>query len=211
FSMILLLFAPLLLVSLASAKTKCVDGEDNKLSMHDLFDGKKDIVFEDFVMLTYDNLKRPSCAGKGKGRIVLPGYYKFMSGKIRVKRAQSIVGAAHLGFNLEKNSMFIGTVCKNGQSANAFVGDELCKVDLFSLASPSAFKQFQKEGTTDIMDLPGDWGDMKPMIRQDNPYIEGEWKVSVALNMAGSSFAGVKIGDGWIEVSTEDVAKKTEF
>ncbi|GMR37649.1 hypothetical protein PMAYCL1PPCAC_07844, partial [Pristionchus mayeri] len=208
--MIVLLLAAPLLLSLVSAKSKCVDGMDNVLKMHDMFQGKKDIVFEDFILLTYDNLKRPSCAGKGKGKVVLPGYYKFASGKIRVKKEVPMVGATNLNFNLEKNSMFIGVVCKNGQSNNAFVGDDLCNVDLFSLASPAAFKQFQKEGVKDILELPGDWGEMKPMIRQDNPYVEyfkilqGEWKVSVALTMAGSSFAGVNIGDGWIDVSTED-------
>ncbi|KAF8363744.1 dct-18 [Pristionchus pacificus] len=207
--MLLILLSPLFLAALSTASTsksssKCVDGVHNRLRMHDMFKGQKDVVFEDFVMLTYDNRKRPSCTTSGVGKVVLPGYYKFMSGKIRVKKQGSIVGAAHLHFNLEKNSMFVGTVCLNGKSANAFVGDELCNVDLFSLASPAAFKQFQRVGVTDIMDLPGDWGEMKPMIRQDNPYIEGEWKVSVALAMAGSSFAGVTIGDGWIEVATVD-------
>lgn len=50
-----------------------------------IFAGKKDVVFEDFIMFTYDSLKRPSCAGKGKGKVVLPGYYRFASGEKEIR------------------------------------------------------------------------------------------------------------------------------
>ncbi|GMT15492.1 hypothetical protein PFISCL1PPCAC_6789, partial [Pristionchus fissidentatus] len=201
-----LLLLPLLTVGVASAK--CVDGENNRMKLYDLYDGKKDVAFEDFEILTYDNLKRPTCNDKGKGSIVLPGHFQLLSGKVRVKKTIPITGAAHLGFNLEKNSYMIGTVCKNGQSNNAFVPDEFCHVDVFSIVHPKVLKKFQHEGVYDIFDIPGDWREMKPMPTQDNPYIEGEWKVSATVNMAGSAIAGMKVGDGWIEVATKDAAKE---
>ncbi|GMR44370.1 hypothetical protein PMAYCL1PPCAC_14565, partial [Pristionchus mayeri] len=209
-NLFLLLASPLIVASLGSAG--CVDKVDNVLKLHDLFEGKKDVALEDFNLLTYDNQKKPACAGSGKGKIVLSGYFKLSSGKIRVKKPVPISGAVKLGFNLEKNSMFVGTICKNGKSNNLLVADGICNVDLFSLASPSAIKQFLKEGVKDIMKLPGDWGVMKPMVHPSEnssilkygSAIKGEWKVSIMLTMRGESFAGMRIGDEWIDVTTDD-------
>ncbi|GMT12161.1 hypothetical protein PFISCL1PPCAC_3458, partial [Pristionchus fissidentatus] len=197
----------LFFLSIEVASSKCVNGVDNKMRLHDLYDGKKDIVFENFAILTYDNLKRPSCTERGGGSIVLPGYFQVISGKVHVKKRISITGAAHLAFNLEKNSMIVGIVCKNGKSNTPFLDDDFCYVDLFAFAQPKEFKNFKSEGAYDIFDIPGDWREMKPIMTEDNPYIEGEWKVSANLNMAGTVLGGIQVGEEWIEVSTMDDAK----
>ncbi|CAJ0606155.1 unnamed protein product [Cylicocyclus nassatus] len=199
-----MLWALLLILVLGAdaAKSKCVDGKDNVIRIHDTTNGKGKILVKDVEIGTYDKNKKPICAD-GKPQFTFPGHFKLLKGTVEVvEPVKDGKDPIQLSVSLEKNSFLVGVVCEEGKSKNQFVPNEMCTFDLCKISSLCNVLATQTPDPVDITKfIDKEFIDMGPM---PIPQLSGEWQLSVKLMQGKKVLGGIRVGKGseWLNIET---------
>lgn len=116
---LLVLLSSLFLLSSAG----CTDGKDNLVEIEDVSGGNFDIHFKAVKGYTYNDKNVSSCKS-GDAEVCFPGYIKLSSGTITVTQANDLNKTGEVKATLKKNSLLVGTVCKDGKSKTIGVSDK---------------------------------------------------------------------------------------
>ncbi|KAH7727429.1 parasitic stage specific protein 1 [Aphelenchoides avenae] len=175
----------------------CVDKKTNVVTAADV--GNYPIQLGQGVGGTYDGSNQPSCY-KDTPDIKSPGALRAISGYAVVTKAYNLLNNAKAYLTLEKNSWFIGTVCKDGVSQNPLVPDSDCQLTVCSssnaienglckaLSTVGKHDLGQLEGASGLngtIPVPKIPGALKPLIR-------GQWKVEVQIKVGDEVVLHVK-------------------
>ncbi|EYC07606.1 hypothetical protein Y032_0069g311 [Ancylostoma ceylanicum] len=105
------------------ASGPCDDGVNNVIQVADVGDSLR-IHTKGVVAHTYDENGNPTCY-KGRARLSLPGIIKLVNGTIIVTAPSDLKKSGDVLMTLTKNSRFVGTVCKDGNSKSRLISDDL--------------------------------------------------------------------------------------
>ncbi|KHJ96272.1 hypothetical protein OESDEN_03770 [Oesophagostomum dentatum] len=192
----------LLAVEAVVVTSRCVDGKDNVIRIHDTTNGKGKVLLKDFEIGTYDKNKKPICAD-GKPQFTFPGHFKLLKGTVEVvEGVKDGAKPLQLSLSLEKNSFLVGVVCEEGKSKNQFVPNEMCTFDLCKISSYCELLSHKTPTPVDVTKLVSkEYIDMGPM---PIPQLSGEWQLSVKLIQGKKVLGGVRIGKGseWLNIES---------
>ncbi|KAL6734516.1 hypothetical protein Aduo_005048 [Ancylostoma duodenale] len=192
----------LLVAGAVAVSSRCVDGKDNVIRIHDTTNGKGKILIKDFEIGTYDKDKKPICAD-GKPQFTFPGHFKLLKGTVEVvEPVKDGAKPLQLAVTLEKNSWVVGVVCEDGKSKNQFVPDEMCTFDLCKISSFCELLGMKTPAPVDVTKLvEKEYIDMGPM---PIPQLSGEWQLSVKLVQGKKVLGGLRVGKGseWLNIES---------
>ncbi|KAI6241036.1 hypothetical protein M3Y99_00414900 [Aphelenchoides fujianensis] len=199
-----LLTCSLLLFSfcLVLAERACEDGKDNVVTIQDLNGEEAKVQFKDVTVLAYDTEKKPLCSKSGSPLIKFPGFLKLGGGQIHVTEPLNS-DSVKLLFTSEHNSFFIGQVCLNGKSENAFVADDLCEVEMCELVGEEICGLLTKK---QVIEAPTLFEDFFPLPENPVSELGGEWRLDVRMDVAEEEVARIRVGrsDEWIRIGEEE-------
>ncbi|KAI6214954.1 hypothetical protein M3Y94_00328600 [Aphelenchoides besseyi] len=181
----------------------CKDGKDNLIVIHDLLNDAAKVRFHNVTVLTYDADKKPICSKNGSA-IKFPGFLSIAGGQIEITESLSSVSdGVKLDFTTEHNSFFIGQVCSNGKSENAFVPEDLCHQNLCELVGQQTCDLLKTKQTIDARAL---FDDYFPLPASPVSEIGGEWRLEVRIKVQSEEVARIRAGhsDEWIEILVDE-------
>ncbi|KAI6188006.1 nucleoprotein [Aphelenchoides besseyi] len=181
----------------------CQDGKDNSIAIHDLLNDAAKVRFHNVTVLTYDFDKKPICSKNGAA-IKFPGFLSIAGGQIEITEPlSSVSNVVKLDFTTEHNSFFIGQVCFNGKSENAFVSDDLCHQNLCELVGQQTCELLKTKQTIDARAL---FDDYFPLPVSPVAEVGGEWRLEVKIKVQGKEVAHIRAGhsDEWIEILVDE-------
>ncbi|CAJ0607240.1 unnamed protein product [Cylicocyclus nassatus] len=140
----------LLIVSLINnAKTQCVDGVNNVITVDSYGDQKLPVRVRNITILVYDIHYKPSCH-RGKVNVVLPGYFHIVSGEVEVPKDYDLLPS-----NLVRATIKLGNrmLCNEGKSGMIIVPSWLCHFNISTVIPEDICRILQKKGLHTLTEL----------------------------------------------------------
>jgi hypothetical protein len=174
----------------------CVDKQNNLVDIADTSSDAYNAHFSNAVGATYDDAMTPSCY-KDEPNLKLPGILALVSGQLTVKNAMNLVGNTEALLTLKKDSILIGTVCKNGKSENILIPDDDCHFALCGNAT-ALCTALGTPGVHSLGEIEGDLGingtislpTLSPAIQG---ILKGKWQATLDIQSNGALIASIKI------------------
>lgn len=205
-----MLLATLFIFGLFHVLNACEDGKDNVVKIYDLLEENAKVRFVNVTVAVYGIDKKPLCSKLGP-LIQFPGFLKFFTGQVEIVEPLKFKkGALRIQFTTEHSSFFIGQVCLNGESANAFVPSEICESDFCEIIEEEKCKLLTEKQTLDVHQLYTGYFELPEMLISE---VSGEWKAEASLVIRGNELARIRVGEEhkWIQIEISDKNKHEEL
>ncbi|KAJ1359932.1 hypothetical protein KIN20_018761 [Parelaphostrongylus tenuis] len=191
----------------AMSNDPCVDGVNNVFDLDNV--GNENTLYirvKDVIAQTYDANGKPSCYN-GRASIQLPGMIKLVNGTLIVTKAFDLEKSGDLRLTVTKDSIFVGTVCKDGVSESGMIPSSKCHHKILTKQDKSFVDMISNPGTYDLQAIEKASGRsnivrLPPIPSAEAFFVTGDWEAQLTLVSESQTIADIKMPSNthWIYI-----------